>query len=160
MTVQIGKAKRRPSARRIAAVEAALGAALPDDYKAFLARHDGARPEPNIFRISDTNSAGVNGFIPAAELLKERALLADELLPGAVPIAWAEGGNYVVLEPGRGGAVSFWDHEEPEGLTPLAESFSAFLELLQPFDASSVELKPGQVQSAWIDPDFLKSLGQ
>jgi hypothetical protein len=32
------------------------------------------------------------------------------------------------------------------------------LELLEPFDVSSVKLKPAQVKKAWVDPDFLKGL--
>jgi len=40
----------------------------------------------------------------------------------------------------------------------LASSVFEFLESLTPFDLDSVELKDGQVESAWIDPDFLKGL--
>jgi len=54
----------------------------------------------------------------------------------------------------------FWDHELPDKLTKLAGSFAAFLELLEPFDPDSIQLKHGQVERVWIDPEFLKKLGK
>lgn len=48
----------------------------------------------------------------------------------------------------------FWDHEL-EQETALNATFTAFLESLEEFDPRSVELKPGQVVSAWIDPSLL-----
>jgi hypothetical protein len=42
----------------------------------------------------------------------------------------------------------------------MASDFSAFMEMLEPFDPGSIKLRPGQAKSVWIDPDFLKSLGQ
>jgi hypothetical protein len=58
------------------------------------------------------------------------------------------------------GAVYFWDHEQPTPSVQIASDFAAFVELLRPFDPDSIKLMPGQVMSAWIDPDFLKSVGQ
>jgi len=55
--------------------------------------------------------------------------------------------------------VFFGDHELPDKLTQLG-SFAAFLELLEPFDPDSIQLKPGQVGRVWIDPEFLKKLGK
>jgi hypothetical protein len=76
MAVNLGKPRRPVPLNEIRALEAALGAALPDDYRQFLSRHDGAEPETNIFAISDANSSGVNGFIPLAKVPKERALIS------------------------------------------------------------------------------------
>ena len=64
----------------------------------------------------------------------------------------------MLVEMADGGAIYFWDHERPELATKLADSIGAFLELLEPFDVSSVKRKPGQVKKAWIDPEFLKRL--
>jgi hypothetical protein len=99
----------------------------------------------------------VNGFIPVRDITQE-AQHIENLGAGSFPIAWAEGGNYILMDLASGGTVSYWDHEQPDSPTELAESFLSFLDLLEPFDATAVELKPGQVISAWIDPDFLKSL--
>ena len=69
------------------------------------------------------------------------------------------GGNYVFVD-GATGAVYFWDHEQPTPPVQMASDFAAFMEMLEPFDPGSIKLKPGQVKTAWIDPDFLKSLGR
>jgi hypothetical protein len=60
-------------------------------------------------------------------------------------------GNRFLLAPN--GSVAFWDHETDEK-TPLAPSMEAFLDSLSA--PTPVVLKPGQVLSAWIDPDFLE----
>lgn len=142
---------------RILAVEDALGYRLSDSFRDFVRTHDGAKPENNTFRITENNNAGVNRFIPVDEIMKERAHI--ENIPGsAYPIAWAEGGNYVFVDEGKGGAVFFWDHELPQQIVELAPSFAGFLESLEPFDIKTVELKPGQVKRVWVDPEFLKKL--
>jgi hypothetical protein len=47
---------------------------------------DGAKPENNVFRISDNTESGVNGFIPVSAIQKARACL--EYIPRrAYPIA-------------------------------------------------------------------------
>lgn len=156
MSIKIGKGGEA-SAADIAALEEFLGSELPAEFKSFLAEHDGAEPETNIFRISDSNDSGVNRFIPARQYLSERERVGD-LPPRAFPLAWAEGGNYVVIDIDAGGSAHFWDHETAE-LTKLADSFDGFLDLLQPFNVDDIELKPGQVKSVWVDPDLLKEFG-
>lgn len=156
MEVKLGKSTHPVSDAEIKAFEARVGAALPDAYKQFLSVHNGVRPETNIFRISEVNDSGINGFIPLSQILRERALIEHELPFHAIPIAWAEGGNYVCLDLDRAGTVFFWDHEEPEPITYLAETLEDFLNQLKRFDVSSIELKPGQVKSAWIDPSLLE----
>jgi hypothetical protein len=47
--------------------------------------------------------------------------------------------------------VFFWDHELPEKPVELAANFGAFVELLEPFDIQTIQLKPGQVKKVWID---------
>lgn len=141
----------------IAFLEQKLRTPLPADLVAFLQLYDGAEPEPNIFKIGATNAAGVNGFIPAGDIPRE-AQYVENLRAGSFPIAWAEGGNYILVDAASGGAVFFWDHEIPDSTTKLADSFPSFLDLLEPFDAKTMQLTPGQVISAWVDPDFLKAL--
>lgn len=135
-----------------------IGATLPNSFLEFVRQHDGAEPEINIFKIGSANESGVSGFIPVRNITGERANI-DALPPTAFPIAWAEGGNYLVIDAASG-AVYFWDHEQPTPLVRMAPDFAAFIEKLEPFDPSSIRLKPGQVKSAWIDPDFLKNLEQ
>lgn len=153
VTMQNGRAA---SPQAITALEQILGRALPVDYLAFVAVHDGATPEGNFIAIGPENESTVSGFVPVAEIPREIQRV-DGFPPGWCPVAWDASGNYFCLGQ-RDGAVYFWDHEVPEPPKQLVGSFKEFLERLQPFDPRSVQLKPGQVKSAWINPDFLKKL--
>ncbi|SRR5258706_8576816 len=147
------------SEEAILTLEAALGCPLSHSFRAFVRDHDGAEPETNIFKISDNNDSGVNKFIPVSDILKERAYI-ENIPRRAYPVGWAEGGNYVFVDEDRNGAAFYWDHELPDEPTQLADSFGAFLDLLEPFDIKTVQLKPGQVKSVWVDPEFLKKLNK
>lgn len=59
-------------------------------------------------------------------------------------------GNFFLYAPD--GSVSFWDHETDEE-TVLTASVEEFCDSLG--DPAPIILCPGQVKSAWIDPDFL-----
>ena len=141
----------------IAALQRIVGRSLSLDVLEFLSRNDGAEPETNIFKIGDKNEGGVNGFIPVKKIAGEMQLI-DDLPDGSYPIAWAEGGNYIVINEVDAGAVFFWDHEGIDGMVRLTDNFRLFLDILEPFDVNSIKLKPGQVKKAWIDPDFLKDV--
>jgi len=130
-------------------LEAALGYRLSDSFRTFLRTEDGAKPETNVFRNIDSNCA-VNGFIPASEIGRERARV-ENILPRAYPVDWAEGGNYVFADEDQNGAVFFWDHEHPDETTELAASFGAFLDLLEPFDIRTIQMKAGQLKKVWVD---------
>jgi len=108
------------------------------------------------FRIDECNESGVHAFLDIGRIIKEKVELGDRLSPHAWPIADAEGGNYVCLrfEDSGDWCVVFWDHEL-EQETVLSSTFAGFLHSLDTFDPHSVELKPGQVVSAWIDPGLL-----
>ena len=45
-----------------------------------------------------------------------------------------------------------------EALKQCLGVFGAFLDILEPFDIKTIQLKPGQVKKVWIDPEFLKRL--
>jgi hypothetical protein len=154
MKVKLSKGKPA-SGEKISAIEVALGGPVSDSFRRFVETNDGAEPETNVFKISDGNESGVNQFIPVSEILHERNRI-ENIPKRAYPVAWAEGGNYVFVDEGRSGAVFFWDHELPQEIVQLAPSFSSFLEILEPFDVNTIELKPGQVKKVWIDPEFLK----
>ena len=144
--------KAEASDKEIEALEKHLNFSLDHEFRSFLKENNGAKPETNIFKIDDGNDSGVNEFIPVAKIFRELGNL-ENLSTESYPIAWAEGGNYVVL---NGEKVLFWDHENPKEMILLANSLKDFLGSLEPFDPSGVELKPGQVKEAWIDPEFLK----
>jgi hypothetical protein len=153
--MQLPKTKAAAKAS-IIELEKLLGRSLPKSYLNFVEEHDGARPAANIFKVGENNSAEVSEFVSAHESI--RIPCAVEGFPkNALAIARASGGNFVYLAP-ENLAVYFWDHEIEDADIKIAGSFDEFLDNLQPFDASQIKLKPGQVKSAWIDPDFLKSL--
>jgi SMI1 / KNR4 family (SUKH-1) len=142
----------------IVTLQELIGEPVNPEYVRFISGNDGAKPETNLFKVGETNDAGVDRFIPISEIPKEMTNI-ENLPSKAFPIAWASCGNYVFLDQGAGGSVFFWDHElADDPAVKLADSFDAFLESLEPFDINSIELEPGQVEEVWIDPDFLKSL--
>jgi len=161
MRIKINRAKSAPAADQIAGVEKALGLKLPSDYLDFLAKYNGGEPDTNIFEIPGAkNESGINEFVEIKRLVREYELAGFKNLDGVVPIAFAEGGNYICLATkGKNiGAIYFWDHEisdDTNALIKVANSISEFLGLLKPFNASEVKLKPSQVKSAWIDPKLL-----
>ena len=157
----------------VAAVEAKLARRLPNGYKQFLLEYNGGVPEPNQFDVPGARtSSGVNRFYAIldgevdGDLIYEQRLLRGYLPSGIMAIADAEGGNHVCLSV-RGedyGSVFFRDHELASeanvaaGLFELKPSFELFLSDLRKFDPESVKLTPGQVEKAWIDPEFVKNL--
>jgi hypothetical protein len=58
-------------------------------------------------------------------------------------------GNYFLLE--EFGSVTFWDHETGEFIE-LANTWQDFVDWL--IIPDRVEVRPGQVKRAWIDPEF------
>ena len=145
------------SSELIVELERQLGFSLPSAFREYVATNDGAKPDCNTFKVGVDNAAGVNRFIPVSEIHGEMQYL-EPLGSRSFPIAWADGGNYVLIDMDSGGSVYFWDHELRDNRFKLTDGFDEFLELLESFDLNSVQLKPGQTISAWIDPEFLNNL--
>lgn len=161
MSVIISHVKPVPDAQAIMLLERTLGCFLPKDYLGFVANFNGGKPQVNSFPIGrGGNESGVNDFVALERVVEEMELGGFSVLQGIIPFAFAEGGNYVCIEVATGG-VFFWDHEievEQGGLVKIADDIPQFLDLIKPFDQSGIKLKPDQVKSAWIDPDFLDGL--
>ena len=153
--------------------ETANALQLPLDYRSFLLNSNGGDPEPNIVTAGDSNSFDVRTFFgldDTGDSITAALKTYRERVPAnCLPIADDNCGNLFVLatEGDTLGAVYFWDHEfeaddgEPartDNLTLIAESFSDLLARLQPSSIDDVELKPGQVKSVWIDPEFKAKL--
>ncbi|WP_445369947.1 SMI1/KNR4 family protein (plasmid) [Methylomonas sp. BW4-1] len=134
-----------------------VGVPLKPEFLEFVRNNDGSKPETNIFKVNESIESGVNGFIPVRLIIREMSNI-ENLPENAFPVAWAEGGNYIFIDQRIGGSVYFWDHEQPENIFKLADGFSQFIDLIDPFDTGSIKLKPNQVKKAWIDPDFLKTI--
>lgn len=160
MKIKLNSTMGMPSQDMVAKVAAALNLTLPVGYLQRLAEINGAVPESNIFDVADRNNSGVNQFIPFDRVSYEVGLLEQHGVETFLPIAYAEGGNYVCVAT-KGldeGKVFFLDHEIPglAALTKVAASIEDFFQMLRPFTSEDIKLKPGQVKRAWIDPDLLK----
>jgi len=152
------KGGRSAAESDISALEAVIGKPLDGQFRVFVETYDGAHPEENSFTVDDVaHMGGVNEFIAVKDIVRKRGYI-DDIAPGAYPVAVSAGGNYVILDQDRHGAIFFWDHEIEGGLSKLADSFDAFLDMIAPLDASAIQPTSGKVIRAWIDPDFLKQL--
>jgi len=120
-------------------VEAALGVALPLDYREFARVHQGGTPLESDFAIEDPRQrqASVGMFLTMAlhgsdSVVGLRAILGDRLPATVVPVAADGGGDFVCLDlrAGSRAGVICWHHER-EGLadefTVIAPTFTEFV---------------------------------
>ena len=163
MTVKLKTQMKPASEAEVIGFEQQIGFSIPTDYRLFLKQNNGAIPETNEFDLPSDGGSGVNEFLSLTAIVETKSRMGDRFLPLAWPIAFAEGGNYVCLVTGDNPGIYFWDHEfeseedEPatwDNMIRLADCFDSFFSMLRKLDVSSIELKPDQVQSTWINPDF------
>lgn len=127
---------------------------LPDDYKSFIMKYNGAIPDKTSF-VCDNHSYVIERFlcilknasdnqngwydISVVESQIGERLTSNEDLIGVevLPIAALFAGDYLCLdfrEKMQIPEVCVWSHEESEDFSPIiykvADSFSAFLEIL------------------------------
>ena len=134
---------------------ASTGLRAPREYLDFIAIHDGGEVSRNIIELSDGRLISIESFIPFRTIHGELQKWQDRLPPGCFPIAWVRGDNLLLLEDqARGGRVLYLDHECSGLPSYVAGGFNEFLELMRPFDPSTVQLQPGQVISVWKHPGF------
>lgn len=138
------------SAERIVAFERELGAMLPDEFRAFLLRHNGGVPNREAFEVpgenggerpfhcffalhdcpwDDSTPEGSQGF-PLQEALAD--FRADGGPADVLPVGKDWSGSYVCvgLAGADRGRVLYYDHEM-EQLVPLADTLAAFLAVLR-----------------------------
>ena len=153
------KGGQRAALTDIAALESAIGEPLDAVYRKFIESNDGAKPDQNCFPVNQVaGMGGITRFISVKDVVAEKQYV-DDIAQNAYPIAFSEGGNYVVLDQSRGGAIFFWDHEVEEGMPKVADHFDAFVEMLEPFDLSDIDTSAYEGATCWVDPDLLKEFG-
>lgn len=117
---------------------------LPDDYKDFLLKHNGGRPEPNGLQEPSTDVQWLFGMVeePAwASLFHALDTYEGRIPAWYMPIGTDSGGNLFIMSlyEENKGVVALWWHEgeaEKNGseyfdnLTHVADSFSEFIDLL------------------------------
>lgn len=147
MRIEIIESEPPVSPERIAEVEQTLGIKLPEQYKAFLLKHNGGGPRPSGFlyrRDGEEAQAGLASWFlaihngPQENFLDYFQTFRHRIPRDTVPIARDPGGNLILLglEGSLQGKVFFWDKEsepldgsptEPELLYWVADSFDDFL---------------------------------
>lgn len=140
---------RAASKAEVQEAEDELGVAFPKDYRKFLLKYDGAVPEENA--LGDDITVSVDRFVSVADLSK-RTSGVEGFPKNAWAVAECPSGDFIYIEKSRQD-VFFWDHEIDKD-RKIASSFGEFLKALKPYDFNAVQLKPGQVKSVWVDPDF------
>ena len=129
--------------------EEALGTALPGDYRAFLAEHDGVRLDDNRLEGAQAPSGGADGLFAARELRR-----GPDVPNGMVAIGDAGGGDKIALALDSG-KVFRWEHETGE-VAELAPSFRAWFDALVPL--TDDDLPDVVVHSAGVKRGFLKRM--
>lgn len=141
-----------PSDEEIQAFEFDVGA-LPEDYKAFLKRHNGGTPSAILLKTR-SNERVINTLLALKappgfqdSIAHYRDVYDGRIPRRAVPIASAGSSDLILLdiEASRFGQVLYWDHNLEsddqsaddyfENTEWVAASFSEFLGLLKPDQA-------------------------
>jgi hypothetical protein len=130
---------------RLEEFEAKIGSRLPEDYREFLINHNGGKPMPCDFVVTEKEGSdslhviyGIHCGPSYANLEEVNALYSGRIPRSLITFAEDPFGNAICIgiNGDNSGKVFFWDHElesddevEPdyENITLLAESFSEFL---------------------------------
>jgi cell wall assembly regulator SMI1 len=135
----------------ISRIESILERSLPEDFKAWLRRYNGAIPNPSELLLPDGSIFDINSFISFSENdTKENVLLLldiyrDRLPAGLLPIADDGTGNYVCFRYGAGKTspdIVLWFHEEADpscAIMPIASSFTDLIQRIQNSDSGEAE---------------------
>lgn len=135
------------------ALDAHYGVSLLPAILEFYRRFNGAKLPLNELAGSEGNVA-LNQFIPASEVLHEVRIFEFSNRGGVLPIAWAEGGNYVAVDV-LDGKVYFVDHEVHDGGLLIAPNIE---QLLQNLISSAPASGPSAGKILQIDADFLRRI--
>jgi len=133
-------------------LEAEIPVTLPQDYRQFLLEHNGGRPEPDSYPLQGLAKNpygaiqlffGIGNPVETSSILWNYRVMEGRIPPNLFPIACDNSGDLLCLSlyGDDAGSVVFWDyyaeHYPPTYdnvyRVPGADSFSAFIELLQPY---------------------------
>ena len=132
-------------ARDIAALEAELGAGLPDSYREFLLLYNGGVPVPDTVDVPGAPGTptdvqvffGIGRPVESSDLLWNLSLVRERCVGFHVlPIACDSGGGLFCLniEQGVGTDIIYCDLDSPDCVSyAVASSFDEFKKKLQPF---------------------------
>jgi cell wall assembly regulator SMI1 len=133
---------------KIEQLELEAGISLPDDYKAFLLKHNGGEPNVSKFKTKDSKvESYVSFFLPITSMVEDNLLEeiegithAGQIPANLIPIASDPADNRIVLSVDGDdcGKVYYWAWDEEvedhvasyKRMRLIAESFSDFLALM------------------------------
>lgn len=145
MTIKLIVENQSLSEKEITDREREIGRRLPEDYRAFLLRSNGAEPELNKFDVPPNNSSSVREFYSLDQQREEKKALSGYLPDNSWPVAYDGCGNIISLTWNDGSWwVTFWDHELEREIL-ISNSFSGFMDMLSPFDIRASQFDNAQV---------------
>jgi hypothetical protein len=139
----------------IKALESCLSIVLDDSIKTFYENYNGVILQGNELSDDIDKSISITQFVPLTAVVDEIKLYGFR--PGFIPIAWAEGGNYIVLST-TDKAIYFVDHEVENSYRVVAAHLGEFIDRLVPVDPLNSLPDGVKIKSVWIDPEFLKRI--
>jgi hypothetical protein len=118
--------------------ESFLNLYLPEDFKPWLVKHNGACPKPSEISLTGGFTFVINSFISFSKkdtpnVLSILNMLKDRLPKELIPIAEDHGGNYICFRYSSKDVnpdVVFWDHEEVDPTIATKEIAFSFTELI------------------------------
>lgn len=135
-----------PTTTDVELLERLLGTSLPADYRQFLIRTNGGRPEPSAFsfdQYGQLQESLVDWFFTLDssekdyQIPKEFEVYTGRIPARLLPIACDPFGNLVLLDLGAksASAIYFWDHENEnmegdpwwDNIFFIAPSFTKFI---------------------------------
>jgi len=139
-------------------LEDSLGKVLPKEYKDFLLRSNGGRPNPNTFKTkNDEHETDIQFFFGITEgtynILDKHLLLESRLGPGRLAIANDSLGSHITIDL-KSGEIYFFDHETEE-FHLVSETIDKFINSLYALDEDIKEVYEATVSE---DINFFKSL--
>jgi hypothetical protein len=128
-----------PTAAQLAVTERRVGASLPDDYKAFLAKHNGGAPDRNFLPVGN-DAFLIECFLyvdgrqqDIYDVEKASEWPSQTLGEQVVAFASDGSGDQLVLRRSAGAwQVAWWRHDQEPALAPVADSFHQMLQVLVP----------------------------
>ncbi len=151
--MNIGVSEVIPFSHDADLLECSFDMALPADVREFFNKYNGGKLQLNEVKGFARGMAGLNQSIPASEAVRE--VQSFGFKKGFLPLAWAEGGNYLVVDL-NSGEVYFVDHESRDDYQLLASSVPELLASL--VAVAPLMALPSGGRILQIDPDFLRRI--
>lgn len=152
--------------KKIAAAEKKMGIKLPEDYRQFLLKNNGGRPDPANFPIRGLENnpfggihffGGIGDNIESVNIDWSYKIFRGRIPKNLLPIASDPMGNLICLSLGveDQGTVYYWDHDD-EHSSPtyrnvyfIASSFPPFLDSIYHRDVSAEVAKVLAQMNPW-----------